>query len=279
MGRERYLYSDLTWPELREAIRRQPVILLPVGSVEDHGPHLPLDTDNFLATTVCLETARRIPDDVLVMPTVPYGFNWHHIDFPGTIGIAWDHFVDYMTDITKSVAYHGFQKILIVDGHGSNVPLVDIVARRTVMETNALCASFIYTSLITDVAREVRESETPGGMAHACELETSLYLHIAGDRVVQDKIQKEIAVPSSRFIWYDLVDPSPVQMMDWWSTFSHTGVVGDPTLATPEKGQKLFTVLIDRMVDLVGEMRARPLTERADLHADLPVTPLLREEE
>jgi creatinine amidohydrolase len=184
-----------------------------------------------------------------------------------------------MTDITKSVAYHGFQKILIVDGHGSNVPLVDIVARRTVMETSALCASFIYTSLITDVAREVRESDTPGGMAHACELETSLYLHIAGDRVIREKIQKEIAVPRSRFIWYDLVDPSPVQMMDWWSTFSHTGVVGDPTLATPEKGQRLFTVLIDRMVDLVREMRARSLKERADLHADLPVTPLFREEE
>src|SRR5205085_10485215 len=130
-----------------------------------------------------------------ILPTVPYGFNWHHIDFPGTIGIAWDHFIDYMTDITKSVAYHGFQKILIVDGHGSNVPLVDIVARRTVMETNALCASFIYTSLIVDIAREVRESETPGGMAHACELETSLYLHLAPDRVVKEEIQKEVAVP------------------------------------------------------------------------------------
>src|SRR5581483_829179 len=198
MERQRYLYSDLTWPELRDAVKRQPVILLPVGSVEDHGPHLPLDTDNFMASTVCLETARRIPDEVLVMPTVSYGFNWHHIDFPGTIGIAWNHFVDYMTDITTSVSYHGFRKILIVDGHGSNVPLVDVIARRTVMETQALCASFIYTSLIADVAREVRESDMPGGMAHACELETSLYLYLAQDRVIKDKIQKEIAVPGSR---------------------------------------------------------------------------------
>lgn len=273
MVRQPYLYSDLTWPEIREAIKRRPVVLLPVGSVEDHGPHLPIDTDNFLATTVCLETARRIPDEVLVMPTVPYGFNWHHIDFPGTIGIAWDHFVNYMTDITKSVAYHGFDKILIVDGHGSNVPLVDVVARRTVMETNALCASFIYISLVSDVARAVRESDVPGGMAHACELETSLYLHIAGDRVLKEKIQKEIALPPSRFVWHDLTDPSPVQMMEWWSTFSHTGVLGDPTLATPEKGERLFTALMERMIGLVREMHARKIRDRRDLHTEGPVVP------
>jgi len=274
MRREPYLYSDLTWPELREAIKRQPVILLPVGSVEDHGPHLPLDTDNFMPTRICLDTARRIPDEVLVMPTVPYGFNWHHIDFPGTIGIQWDHFIDYMCDITRSVAYHGFHKIIIVDGHGSNLPLVDIVARRTIMETNALCASLIYTNLIVDVAREVRESDVPGGMAHACELETSLYMAVDEERVERDRVQKEMGMPKSSFIWHDLANPSPVQMMEWWSTFSHTGVLGDPTLASKEKGDRLYSVLVDRMVELVRELKARPIRERVDLHEDKPITPI-----
>src|SRR5579871_1533603 len=81
MRRERYMYSDLTWPELREAVKRQPVVLLPVGSVEDHGPHLPLDTDNFMPTAICRDTAARIPDEALVMPTVPYGFNWRRVGF------------------------------------------------------------------------------------------------------------------------------------------------------------------------------------------------------
>lgn len=274
MRREPYLYSDLTWPELRGAIKRRPVILLPVGSVEDHGPHLPLDTDNFMPTRICIDTARRIPDEALVMPTVPYGFNWHHIDFPGTIGIQWDHFIDYLCDITRSVAYHGFQKIIIVDGHGSNLPLVDIVARRTIMETNALCASLIYTNLIVDVAREIRESEVPGGMAHACELETSMYWYADPDRVQPDKFQKEIGVPASRYIWHDLTNPSPVQMMEWWTTFSHTGVLGDPTLASQEKGARLYDVVIDRMVELVQEMRARPIRERVDLHEDKPISPI-----
>jgi creatinine amidohydrolase len=274
MKRETYLYSDLTWPELRDAVKRQPVVLLPVGSVEDHGPHLPLDTDNAMPTRICHDTARRIPDEALVMPTVPYGFNWHHIDFPGTIGIQWDNFVNYMTDITKSVAYHGFKKILIVDGHGSNLPLVDIVARRTIMETDALCASMIYTNLIVDIAREIRESDVPGGMAHACELETSLYWHVDPERVQPEKFQKEIGLPPSQFIWLDLTDPSPVQMMEWWSTFSHTGVVGDPTAASKEKGARIYEALIDRMVALVQDMKARPIRDRADLHLDSPVTPI-----
>lgn len=268
------MYSDLTWPELRDAVARQPVVLLPVGSVEDHGPHLPLDTDNFMPTRICRDAVQRIPDEALVMPTVSYGFNWHHIDFPGTIGIQWDHFINYMCDITKSVAYHGFKKILIVDGHGSNLPLVDIVARRTIMETDALCASVIYTNLIVDIAKEIRESPIPGGMAHACELETSMYWHVDPERVQTDKFQKEMAVPASQFIWHDLTNPSPVQMMEWWSTFSHTGVLGDPTLASQEKGARLYEVLIDRMVALVQELRSRPIRPRADLHQDQPVTPI-----
>jgi creatinine amidohydrolase len=123
------------------------------------------------------------------------------------------------------------------------------------------------------VARAVRESDIPGGMAHACELETSLYLYIAGDRVVKEKIQKEMALPRSRFIWHDLTDPSPVQMMEWWSSFSHTGVLGDPTRATPGKGERLFTALMERMISLVREVSARKIRDRVDLHAGAPVVP------
>jgi creatinine amidohydrolase len=145
---------------------------------------------------------------------------------------------------------------------------VDIVARRTIMETDALCASMIYTNLIVDVARELRESEVPGGMAHACELETSMYWHVDPERVQPDKFRKEIGVPGSRYIWHDLTNPSPVQMMEWWSTFSQTGVLGDPTLASQEKGARLYEVLIDRMVELVQEVRARPIRGRVDLHEE-----------
>jgi len=263
---KKYMYGELTWPEMREAIAQQRVILLPVGTIEDHGHHLFLETDNFLVTHVCRATAERIPDEVLVMPLVPYGFNWHHIDFPGTIGIEAEHFIHYCLDIAKSVAYHGFRKILIVDGHGSNVPFLDIVARRTILETDALCTSFIYTSLVADFLKEVRESPFPGGMAHADELETSLTLHLERERANMALAKKEMDMLPSQFIWHDLGGASPVAMMEWWSTFSQSGVLGDPTLATGEKGKVIFEKVIERMVELVREFRARPIRPRRDQH-------------
>ena len=86
MNRARY--DELTWIEMREALALQPVVLLPVGAVEDHGPHLPLNTDNIIVEAICLEAARRLPGEALVMPPVAYGLDEHHMDFPGTISIA-----------------------------------------------------------------------------------------------------------------------------------------------------------------------------------------------
>jgi len=104
-----YRYLRLTWEEMNEAIAAQKVVLLPTGSVEQHGPHLPLDVDVFLAESVCLELGRRAPDRVLVLPPVSYGLNWHHIDFPGTIHIEPEVFIAFCFSITRSVDYHGFQ--------------------------------------------------------------------------------------------------------------------------------------------------------------------------
>ena len=130
-SREEYRFNHLTWPEINEAIGQQKLVLLPTGSTEQHGRHLPLDTDVFLAESVCLEVARRAKGKVLVLPPISYGLNLHHIDFPGTIHINPENFIAFCVDITKSVAYHGFEKILLVNGHGSNAPLIDLIARKT----------------------------------------------------------------------------------------------------------------------------------------------------
>src|SRR3712207_4021321 len=150
-----YRYNRLTWEEMNEAIALQKVVILPTGSTEQHGPHLPLDVDLFLAESVCLEAGRRAPDRILVLPPVGFGLNLHHIDFPGTIHIEPEVFVAFCTNITKSVAYHGFSKILIVNGHGSNSPLIDLVARKTVLATASLCAVVNYFALAMDAFEPV----------------------------------------------------------------------------------------------------------------------------
>lgn len=265
MQRQPYLYQHYTWPELGEIAKQQPVVVLPIGSVEDHGPHLPLDTDNFLIWSICEEAARRAKGDILLMPVIPFGYETHHMDFHGTIDIQIEHLLHFVLDVTKSVAHHGFRRILIADGHGSNMPILDLVARRTILETDALCAPFLWPSLALREIRSLRQSGR-GGMSHACELETSVYLHLDGARVQMNKARKETDQPASDFIWSDLTDPGPVRMMDYWTCFSKSGINGDPTLATAEKGKIIFEAVVDNFVKFAREFRNRPRGERVDYH-------------
>jgi creatinine amidohydrolase len=260
---QEYRYNRLTWPEMNEAIAMQKVVLLPTGSTEQHGRHLPLETDAFLTESVCMEVGRRAADRVLVLPTVSYGLNMHHIDFPGTIHIEPETFIAFCLNITKSVAYHGFQKILLVNGHGSNGPLVDLVARKTVLATGSLCAAVGYIGLVMDAFAEVQETPV---VAHADELETSLYLHLAPERV-----RMEEAAPGSdvvgTYLSSDSTSNYPVRFSDYWGRWTQRGVHGDPTAATAEKGRVIFEAAVTRLIEVVDEWRAWPVAERSDQHA------------
>ena len=92
---QKYMYADLTWPEVNEAVEMGKVILLPVGSIEQHGRHLPLDCDLFLAWSCCVEAGRRLPEKILVAPGIPYGYIIHAMDFPGTVHVGHNHFLGY----------------------------------------------------------------------------------------------------------------------------------------------------------------------------------------
>ncbi len=132
---------------------------------------------------------------MLVLPIVAYGYTGHVMDFPGTINNDFEHFMHQVLDITKTLAYHGFKKIILLNGHGSNMPNLDLVARRTNLETDAECVPIAWWNLLT-VDKEFlprwRQSKFPGGCSHACELETSLYLYLDGDNVRKDQIKNGI---------------------------------------------------------------------------------------
>ena len=174
-------YAQLTWPEVAEWARRDPVCVIPVATLEDHGYHLPIDTDAVIAEALAEGAVLARRDRALLLPTVTHGYTPHHMHFPGSITIDWKVFVDHLLDIGRSLIHHGFNRILFVNGHGSNVPLVEMAARLLLVEQpHAIAAAFWYLSTPESAAllAETRDSEQPGGMAHACELETSLYLAI-----------------------------------------------------------------------------------------------------
>jgi len=257
-----YRYERLTWEEMNEAIAARKVVVLPTGSTEQHGPHLPLDVDAFLVESVCLELGRRAADRVLVLPPVPFGLNRHHIDFPGTIHIEPETFIAFCLCVTKSVAYHGFEKILIVNGHGSNTPLVDLVARKTVLATQSLCAAVNYFSLALEAFGRVQQTPV---IAHADELETSLYLYLAPERV---RMHKAVAGSDvvGKYMTSDSTSPY-VRFNDYWGRWTNVGVHGDPTAATAEKGKVIWEAALAGLIELVDEFRAWPIAPRSDQHA------------
>ena len=264
---EKYLYEEFTWPEIRVAVAQNRVAVLPVGTIEQHGPHLPLITDVLTATEISRRAVSEIPGEAVLMPPVFYAFNEHHLDFPGTISVRGETFINYVSDIGRSLAHHGFRKILLVNGHGSNVPFLDIAARNITNETPAICAMAPWWNLLPKaLIEELRESEKPGGMAHGCELETSVLLYLRGDLVQMDKAARDLPVERSEFFYWDLQSPSPVFFQEHFSRYSRTGTLGDPTKATVAKGERFVASAVETMIRLIRELRSREIRPRVDHH-------------
>lgn len=251
-----------TFDEVRQMAAANFVVLIPAATVEQHGPHLPCDVDNLIVEYYCRQAAARQPDACTMAPVIPFGFNEHNMGFPGCIHIGEHTLIDMYADIARSFVRMGFRKILFVNGHGSNPPFLQIAARKVVNATEALVGVVSHWDLITDKIREIRESEFPGGCAHAGELETSLYLHICPERVDMSKISTHIANRWSKHVWVDLGGCGPVTVIDDWSRQSDVGIEGDPTKATAEKGKQWAEATIDRLLDFVGEFRALPIKPR-----------------
>lgn len=273
-------YEKLTWPEINDAIEMGKVCIVPCGAVEQHGPHLPLDVDLICPTEIALGAGREVPDKALILPTVAYGYTGHVMDFPGTINQDYHHFINHVLDITKSLAYHGFKKIVLLNGHGSNMPNLDLVSRRTNLETDAECALIGWWNLLTvdkDFLPRWRESKFPGGCAHACELETSMYLYLDGDNVRKDLIENgtiRFNEEESPFHWVDLFAAGPGTVISWTSSYSESGVLGEAELATAEKGQQAYEEAVKQLCRFLTWFKDRPKDQRRDNHRQKPSIPI-----
>ena len=278
--KEIYKFDELTWPEVNEAVAMGKIPILPTGSVEQHGHHLPLKVDHLCANAVATEAARLRPDLSLVLPPVSYGYVHHVMDFPGSMNIHFEHFIQFVLDICKSLAYHGFKKIIIVNGHGSNHPLVDLVSRRVIVETDASCTFCSWWQLLTvdpEFKNKWRESRFPGGCSHAGELETSMRLHLSPESVRKDKIKSEIAqtnLMDSKYIWSDLFGRSAMGLIEWTSQYTDSGVMGEAEKATAEKGKLVFEEASRNLAEFVAEYHARKIDTRTRHQAEEPTFPL-----
>jgi creatinine amidohydrolase len=275
-----YRYEKLTWPEINDAVELGKVCILPCGAVEQHGHHLPLDVDLVCPGGIARGAGQALPDKILVLPTICYGYTGHVMDFPGTINSNYTTFMEHVLDVTRSLAYHGFKKIILLNGHGSNMPNLDLVSRRTNIETDAECLVLAWWNLLTVDKKFLpswRESKFPGGCAHACELETSLYLYLDEDNVRKDKIKSGVISfneDESPFNWVDLFAAGPATVISWTSSYSETGVLGEAELATKEKGERVYHEAVKQLCSFVNYFHPRPKDVRRELHRKPPTIPI-----
>src|SRR5262245_40580079 len=242
MAERNIFYERLTWPQIRDAARDDRVIVIPFASIEQQGFHLPVDVDLRLAREVCERAARRNPN-CLVMTPMAFGFEPHHMAWPGTIDIDWDVLIRYGVCIVSSLARHGFRRILIVNGHGSNRPILEMIVRLAVVRhPDIICAGQSWFAL-AKVAEVFQPLQASIHTSHACELETSAYLAIDPDAVDMSLAAADYSFRRSPHVWADLTGKrpdsdsvTPLVMMEHFSTGSFTGVRGDPSKATAAKG-------------------------------------------
>ncbi|MCR4398237.1 MAG: creatininase family protein [Firmicutes bacterium] len=249
--------SRLTWEENRELVRDAPAVLVPVGSTEQHGPHLPVDNDAFCAEAL----ARRIAEEagrrgriVAVSPPVAFGVSEHHMGFPGTIALRPRVFEDMVYDIGASLLRHGWRAVVFVNGHGGNSSALASAAERLAHSfPEALVLVHEWWQLLGDRLREILEDS----LCHGCEGETSLSLAL-GQRVLGDKARREMPPLASKFFAVNMLAPRlkigfPLPPMN---RLTRSGVIGDPTKATVDKGEAIVREVVSRTILLIDEIAA-----------------------
>ncbi len=225
MEKNSYRLGELTWPEAAKRLKEVDIVLFPVGSLEQHGPYLPLDTDAFDAPHLAEQVALRCSEPKpLVLPLLPFGVSYHHDDFPGTLSISNDTLSRLVYEIGMSAA----RIFTCVDtGETSDVDLA------------ALC-------------------ETPNDV-HAGEIETSTSLASRPELVKMEKAKSFVPRFSSHYL-----DFSSKRSVDWYARtakISPSGVLGDPSKASREKGEKLWEIMIHNLLEFVEHLKKLSLDE------------------
>ncbi len=270
---------DLAPPDIAWFQERSDIILIPIGSLEQHGSHLPLGTDTITALEVCRRAAQKA--DVPYTPPFWAGYSPQHLRETeagvGTVTLRASTLNAVLYDVARSLIHHGWNKLIFVNGHGSNTKVLDPLLRRIKYETGAFVALYKpyaerYIGLLDDLLENPPE-ETPGW--HASELETSQVLAhnpalVDMDRAEPDRAQVPSWLPES----FIKKDGAPDVEFDGYQyfvfpmdhgEFSRTGVIGNPRTATAEKGEEALERFANHLVRAIDEFRPLPVevTRRA----------------
>jgi creatinine amidohydrolase len=247
-----YLAAE-SWPDLETYFTEESLAIVPLGSTEQHGPHLPLATDHVIAEELARAAAER--SGYLRTPTVNVGVSPHHRQFHGTMWVDAPEFRDYVESLTRNLTYHGIDRVVYVNAHGGNVEHLQEVGRRLHADETAFCVEWMWDESIPDLVDELFEHNGP----HGGPKETAMLQHLGPDWVHDDRLADAAEGGVREFEKYiggELDSPGRPPVVNGARTFydacdnSENGVFGDQTDATAEKGEQLFEAATDQLVRL-----------------------------
>jgi len=249
-----YLWELMTWQEIETYLETCDTVILPCGAIEQHGPHLPVDVD--LYDSVYL--ARKVAEGCshprpLVLPAIPYGVSYHHEDFKGTLSVTNNALSLFVYDIGMSLAKAGIKKIIILNGHGDNAPTLSYAAQ--MINRDAHIFVCVDTGETSDI--DIDAMTESNNDIHAGEIETSTTLAVRPELVQMDKAVREVLEFGS-----DYLDYTSDRGVSWFvrtHKISKSGVMGDATKATAEKGAKMWELMISHLVKFTETIKATPL--------------------
>ena len=248
-------WEKLTSPEIGALDRSIPVILN-IAAIEQHGPHLPLDTDARIGAHFLNELDARMPNQVLILPPVVVCASEHHMSFPGTLTVRHETLLAYVGDILSAVAAHGFRNILLFNSHGGNQAIGQVILESFgSRHPDCRIGMLTWWRIAAEELLKVQES-TFGGVGHACEFETSLMLLIDEASVRRDLIPGRTHVMTYDWANSDLLRSGKGSLFRTMADISGgSGVVGDPSLASAEKGRAITGLVVDSLSEIVRTMR------------------------
>jgi creatinine amidohydrolase len=248
--------AQLTWPDAETALAKAQLALLPVGSCEQHGPHMALESDIVIASGLARRLANDLGDLAVLCPAFGYGLSEHHMHFAGTVTLRPETFIGVVLDVVESLAHWDVRKVLVVNGHGGNIDALRLVSRSARRDLGSLVASVMWAQLAAD---EIASRASSKSYGHACEIETSVAMVLAPNCVYSERIEE----PSGRATLDDLTDP-PSTRVDQaipFEEWTQDGALGDPRLADLETGQAIVDTVYERALEFArrfAEQRIPP---------------------
>ncbi|MFB6112255.1 MAG: creatininase family protein [Halobacteriaceae archaeon] len=236
--------AEAAWPDVETLAADTSLAVLPVGSTEQHGPHGPLGTDRIAAEAVTTRAVDHADPAVAVAPAVPVGISEEHRHFAGSLWVSPDTFRAYVGDVLTSLASHGFDRIVVVNGHGGNIDAIGEVCRRLTRDGHGRLVGFTWFEAV---------DESAPAMGHAGPRETALLRHVSPDLVREDRVEAAAAAAADR--WGDWVDGTNLAVDV--SEFSENGVVGDPREGDAEAGGRLLQAASTSLAGLLEALAAR----------------------